>query len=457
MRGARAAWWSSGRCSTPASPTSNSSTSGSSSSSQIRDLHVAKTVEDIGFYAGFVGASYMLGRALTSTAWGMVADRIGRKPVIVFGIFAAFLFNLLFGLSVRYWMAISTRFLVGSMNGLIGPIRAYAIEVCRPEHHPIALSLVSTAWAIGLIVGPTIGGYLAQPAEKYPKLFPAESLFGRFPYFLPCLCISGFCFVVLISSIWLPETLHNHKTNINEDDASESFVHFSDPEELIGRNITSTTKKNLLKNWPLMSSIILFCIVCFDDMAYTEIFSLWAESDRKYGGLSFTSEDVGQVLAISGASIIIYQTFIYPSIVRVLGPISTARVATSLSMVLLFTYAPITHLSRPWSSIAANVVSVLKNIFVVSIVTCCFILQNNAVTQDQRATANGLATTLMSFFKAIAPAGAGIVFSWAQKRQHAFFFPGDQMVFFLLAIVELVGFVWTFKPFLAVPEQFPSN
>lgn len=28
--------------------------------------------------------------------------------------------------------------------------------------------------------------------------------------------------------------------------------------------------------------------------------------------------------------------------------------------------------------------------------------------QDQRATANGLATTLMSFFKAFAPAGAGI-------------------------------------------------
>jgi hypothetical protein len=34
---------------------------------------------------------------------------------------------------------------------------------------------------------------------------------------------------------------------------------------------------------------------------------------------------------------------------------------------------------------------------------------------------------------------------------------GDQMVFFLLAIVELVGLVWTFKPLLAVPEQVSSN
>lgn len=32
-----------------------------------------------------------------------------------------------------------------------------------------------------------------------------------------------------------------------------------------------------------------------------QIFSLWAESDRKYGGLSLSSEDVGQVLAITGS------------------------------------------------------------------------------------------------------------------------------------------------------------
>ncbi|XP_048570110.1 protein ZINC INDUCED FACILITATOR-LIKE 1-like isoform X1 [Triticum urartu] len=424
----------------------------------IRDLHIAKTVEDIGFYAGFVGASYMLGRTLTSTAWGMVADRIGRKPVIVLGIFSVLLFSALFGLSVHYWMAISTRFLLGSLNGIIGPIRAYAIEVCRPEHHAIALSLVSTAWAIGLIVGPTIGGYLAQPTEKYPKLFPVDSLFGRFPYFLPCLCISVFSFPVLISCIWLPETLHNHNSDKKEDQASESLTAIvSNSEEIVEHNITSTKKNNVLKNWPLMSSIILFCIVSFDDMAYSEIFSLWAESDRKYGGLSFSSEDVGQVLAITGVSILVYQTFIFPRIIRVLGPINTSRVAISLSVVLLFTYAPITHLSRPWSSIAVNIASILKNNFLITIVTSSFILQNNSVTQDQRATANGLGTTLMSFCKTFAPAGAGIVFSWAQKRQHVFFFPGDQMLFFLLAIVELVGLVWTFKPFLVVPHQFSSN
>ncbi|XP_040384786.1 probable peptide/nitrate transporter At3g43790 isoform X4 [Oryza brachyantha] len=394
----------------------------------------------------------MLGRALTSAAWGMVADYIGRKPVIIFGIFSAFVFNTLFGLSTQYWMAITTRFLLGSLNGLLGPIRAYAIEVCRPEHQAIGLSLVSTSWAIGLIVGPAIGGYLAQPSEKYPNLFPTNSLFGRFPYFLPCLCMSVFCLAILISCIWLPETLHKHATERNGDCENESLsTHLLDSEELAEQHISAAKNKSLFKNWPLMSSIILFCIVSFDDMAYTEIFSLWSESDREYGGLNFSSEDVGQVLGITGASILLYQTFIYPHIVKVLGIINTSRVAIILSMALLFGYASMTYLSRPWLSIVVNIASVLKNNFVVTIVTCSFILQNNSVPQHQRATANGLATTLMSFFKAFAPAGAGIVFSWAQKRQHAFFFPGDQMVFSLLIIIEHLELIWTFRPFLAMP------
>ncbi|CAA7041789.1 unnamed protein product [Microthlaspi erraticum] len=43
----------------------------------IRDFHIAKQEEDIGFYAGFVASSFMIGRALTSIFWGKLADRYG--------------------------------------------------------------------------------------------------------------------------------------------------------------------------------------------------------------------------------------------------------------------------------------------------------------------------------------------------------------------------------------------
>ncbi|AQK57211.1 carbohydrate transporter/ sugar porter/ transporter isoform 2 [Zea mays] len=424
----------------------------------IRDLNVAKRTEDIGFYAGFVGASFMFGRCLTSTVWGIAADRVGRKPVVVFGISSVVVFNTLFGLSVNYWMAIATRFLLGALNGLLGPIKAYAIEVCRPEHEALALSLVSTAWGIGLIIGPALGGYLALPAENFPTVFSPDSIFGRFPYFLPCLCTSIFAAVVLISCIWMPETLHKHKVHENRSRNIEALeARLIDSNEKVEESGSLDSKKSLFRNWPLMSSIIVYCVFSFHDMAYTEVFSLWAESDKKYGGLSLSSEDVGQVLAVTGASLLVYQLFLYPSINKVLGPIKSSRVAAILCIPILFAYPYMTYLSEPGLSIVLNIASVIKNNLGVTIITGTFILQNNAVPQDQRGAANGLSMTGMSFFKALAPAGAGIVFSWAQKRQHAFFFPGDQMVFFLLNAVELVGLLLTFKPFLAVPEQYDTR
>ncbi|KAG2555682.1 hypothetical protein PVAP13_8NG021800 [Panicum virgatum] len=409
----------------------------------IRDFHIAKRVEDIGFYAGFVGASYMLGRTLTSIIWGILADRIGRKPVIVITICSMLVFNTLFGLSVHYWMAIATRFFLGFLHGSLGTIRAYAVEV-------------STSWAVALIIGPAIGGYLAQPAEKYPKWFPMNSLFGRFPYFLPSLCLSVFYFVILISSIWLPETLHMHKLEKREDQPADSpIAYLSNSEDSVKQHITSTW--SLFKNWPLMSSIVLFCIACFDDMAYTEMFPLWAESNKKYGGLSFSTKDVGSIFVVTGSSILLYQTFVYPRIIKVLGLISTCRVAAILSMVLLLTYPSMANFSRSWLYCAVNIASLLKNNCIVTIVTCSFILQNNSVPQDQRATANGISTTLMSLSKTFAPAGAGIMFSWAQKHQHAFLFPGDQILFFLLAMVVFLEFIWTFKPFLAMAKESSSS
>ncbi|KAJ0083667.1 hypothetical protein Patl1_30194 [Pistacia atlantica] len=63
------------------------------------------------------------------------------------------------------------------------------------------------------------------------------------------------------------------------------------------------------------------------------------------------------------------------------------------------------------------------NIFQVSLVTGLFILQNNAVPQSQRGAANGISMTAMSVFKAFGPAGGGVLFSWAQKRQDTAFLP----------------------------------
>ncbi|KAG7602175.1 hypothetical protein ISN45_At05g012720 [Arabidopsis thaliana x Arabidopsis arenosa] len=70
----------------------------------------------------------------------------------------------------------------------------------------------------------------------------------------------------------------------------------------------------LLGNWPLMSSIIVYCILCLHETAYSEIFALWANSPRRYGGLG----------------IFFFQVFVYPLAKRLLGPVLVTHFAEAL-------------------------------------------------------------------------------------------------------------------------------
>ncbi|KDP27074.1 hypothetical protein JCGZ_22071 [Jatropha curcas] len=421
----------------------------------VRDFHIAKREEDIGYYAGYVGSTYMLGRALTSAFWGIVADRYGRKPVIIIGNLTVVIFNTLFGLSTNFWMAIATRFFLGSFNGLLGPIKAYACEIFREEYSALGLSTVSTAWGIGLIIGPALGGFLAQPAEKYPNIFSKESLFGRFPYFLPCFCMSVFALGVTIASCWLPETLHTHDKHSSsvDDTVDDKEIGFTGSKRNEGKPDNEgnkpTSEESLLRNWPLMSSIIVYCVFALHDMAYGEIFSLWAVSPRKFGGLSYSTEDVGEVLSISGFSLLVFQLSLYPCLERIFGPITISRIGGIISIPLLASYPFIAKLSGFNLTLLLNCASVVKNVLSVSIITGLFLLQNRAVSQHQRGAANGLAMTGMSLFKAAGPLGAGALFSWAQKHRNLAFLPGNHLVFFILNVIEAIGVLMTFKPFLA--------
>ncbi|CAN1804372.1 Protein ZINC INDUCED FACILITATOR-LIKE 1 [Linum perenne] len=382
----------------------------------IRDFNIATREEDIGYYAGYVGSSFMLARALTSVSWGVVADRYGRKPVILLGTSAMVILNILFGLSGNFWMAIIMRSLLGCLNGLIGTIKAYASEIFREDQQALGFSTVSTAWGIGLIIGPALGGFLAQPAEKYPNLFSKDSLFGRFPYLLPSLAISLITLGVTIASLWLPfpalfmsvllsqETLHVHRDErISTIDSYDALEKASDGDE----SKKPAAERSLLRNWPLMSSIIVYCVFSLHDMAYSEIFSLWAESPRKLGGLEYSTSDVGEVLSVSGLGLLLVQLFMYPYMERLLGPVKVSRLAGALSIPLLASYLFLASFNGLTLSLLLNCASILKNLLSVSIATGLSILQNNAVEQHQRGAANGIAMTAMSLFKAFGPAGGG--------------------------------------------------
>lgn len=198
-----------------------------------------------------------------------------------------------------------------------------------------------------------------------------------------------------------------------------------------------------------MAIIIVYCVFSLQEIAYSEIFSLWAVSDISYGGLSFSSQDVGQVLAISGLGLLLFQLMVYPPMEKSLGLLVVIRLSAVMLIPLLSCYPSIASLSGLTLHLVINCASILKNALSISLVTGLFILLNKAVPQSQRGAANGISMTAMSIFKSFGPAGGGILFSWAQKRQTATFLPGDEMVFFVLNLVQLIGLILTFIPYIS--------
>lgn len=67
------------------------------------------------------------------------------------------------------------------------------------------------------ILGPALGGALAQPCDSYPSLFARGTLFDRFPFLLPNLfCAMIVAFGVIIGVLFLEETheLRKHQRDV---------------------------------------------------------------------------------------------------------------------------------------------------------------------------------------------------------------------------------------------------
>lgn len=94
---------------------------------------------EVGFYSGLVITSFMLGRMLSSLPLGILSDRWGRRPVVELGLWSCLVFGLAFGLAPSFGMALTARFLMGLLNGIIGVSKAWLPDLAGPEWQTCAL------------------------------------------------------------------------------------------------------------------------------------------------------------------------------------------------------------------------------------------------------------------------------------------------------------------------------
>ncbi|ORY12824.1 major facilitator superfamily domain-containing protein [Clohesyomyces aquaticus] len=180
----------------------------------VDSFHIANDKAQISMYVGMVTSAFAFAECASGVFWGRLSDRIGRKKVLLGGLFGTGLSMLLFGFATNLPMALIARALGGLLNGNIGVLQTTVAELVTVEkHQPRAYSIIPSVWCLGTIIGSGLGGLLAQPATNYPSLFKG-TIFDAYPYLLPNLvCTSVVGFGLTVGILFLEETHEDKKEN----------------------------------------------------------------------------------------------------------------------------------------------------------------------------------------------------------------------------------------------------
>src|ERR1700731_457972 len=121
----------------------------------------------IDIWAGILNGITSLVAAFASPLWGQLADRHGRKLMLLRSSVAIGLFAALMGASANVWQFFACRALMGVFAGFSSAAIALVASQVPEERLGYALGWLSTGQLVGSLVGPIIGGVLADLTGSY--------------------------------------------------------------------------------------------------------------------------------------------------------------------------------------------------------------------------------------------------------------------------------------------------
>jgi MFS family permease len=126
----------------------------------LKELGVSQTA-DLATITGYAAGASGFAMAIMSPIWGTIADRYGRKSMLVRAMIGGAITVGLVGFVVAPWQLIALRFLQGATSGTVAAATAIVASGSPRARVGWALGLLSSSIAIGGAVGPVVGGVLA--------------------------------------------------------------------------------------------------------------------------------------------------------------------------------------------------------------------------------------------------------------------------------------------------------
>lgn len=347
--------------------------------------------DDASFWSALLVSSFAGAEALTAWIWGSLSDKWGRKPCILFALCATAATCLMFGFSRVYGLALAARILGGLLNGNTAVMQTMLSEiVTRKEHEPVIYAISPFMWNVGSMVGSALGGFTAEPARQYPKVFHKGGCFDKYPYSLPNLIAVAF---ILLSAALGVVLLRESNANVARRRSESTVIDLEKERQDSVDSSASTTPRPSQESHPLVrvsvnevseddekdvtqkpstskaramyaefketftpqvwAWMVVLWLLSYHQMAFFTLVPTWAPDTSRgqgfhmSGGLGLTLGNVGTIMTVNSVMSLVVQSTIYTSLTSKLGSWWPMYVAICSSVLPYLLMPFVTLLPKP--------------------------------------------------------------------------------------------------------------
>ncbi|XP_047146406.1 uncharacterized protein LOC105844592 [Hydra vulgaris] len=429
------------------------------------------TEVDAGRKSGIVASALFISRIFSSLLWGYACDKFGRKISLLLSGGCITISTLMFGFSFNYPWAVVTRFLLGLSMGIDIIAKAFMSDICDDSNLATGLSVAFLGYNVGLVIGPSMAGFLVFPVETYPKIFKKGSFFDTFKIFIPnFIIVLGMTLALLASVFILPKETYNDRDLVLIEDKKDTsmfnidaYLNCSVDLEMLEKSkhlesestrlIDSEPSKikklwislkmssfaKLLRNKDFLLSSTLYGFLTLFTIGYEDLFPVFASTSIDYGGLGMSTSEIGLLYLYVSITMFILQLVLVNKMIDRFGS-KKIFISSSLIFGSLMPFIPLISVIK--NKTLLRVILWINQVFVRVAMTSGFtavnIFINNSVESDLVGLANGIGMCTSCIGRAIGPASFGSLFTWSLANK-GLSFPFNQYFCFLLILVITIA------------------
>ncbi|WP_204113392.1 TCR/Tet family MFS transporter [Shimia biformata] len=357
----------------------------------IRDIG-GGDIADAAVWGGILATAFAVMQFLFGPIIGNLSDRYGRRPVLLVSLFVMALDYVVMAVAGAMWLLLLGRIVGGITAATHSTASAFIADVSAPEEKDRNFGLIGAAFGIGFVLGPIVGGLLAEFGTRAPFWAAA------------CLSFANVIFGALV----LRETV----TDAIRRPFSWKRANPLGAFRAVGR----------LPELKLL--LVVFFLYQVAGAVYPAIWPYF--TTERFG---WSPGMIGLSLALYGAGFALVQGLLVSPSVRRFGDRATVTIgltietATMIFLAFVWTTAAL-FASIPVAALGAIGLPALQAIL------------SRRVPDDAQGELQGVLASLMSLATIVAPIAMTQTFAYFTRPEAPFYLPGAP---FLLSTVLMLG------------------